>query len=86
LLPEYTLIALPVVGIATWLLANAQASARQTKQLSGVTESYQQVQDGLQEKNNLLAFELSTATSGKSALEARLSELESENETLKQPN
>ena len=84
MLPEYTLIALPVVGIATWLLANAQASARQTKQLSGVTESYQQVQDGLQEKNNLLAFELSTATSGKSALEARLSELESENETLKQ--
>ena len=84
MLSEYTLITLPVVGIATWLLTNAQASARQTKQLSVVTESHQQVVDGLQEKNNLLAFELSTATSGKSALEARLSELESESKTLKQ--
>lgn len=61
MLPEYTLIALPLVGIATWLLANARASADHQKQLAGFTDGHRQTQDELQEKNNLMAFRLSTA-------------------------
>jgi methyl-accepting chemotaxis protein len=83
LLPEYTLIALPLVGIATWLLANARASADHQKQLVGFTDGHRQTQDELQEKNNLMAFRLSTAEHQKSALEALLGELEAENQSLK---
>ena len=66
MLPEYTLIALPLVGIATWLLANARASADHQKQLAGFTDGHRQTQDELQEKNNLMAFRLSTAEHQKS--------------------
>jgi methyl-accepting chemotaxis protein len=81
-LPEYTLIALPVVGIATWLLANARAS--HIKQLAVASADHQQALDGLQEKNELLALELSTATTRNSSLEARLSETEADNQSLQQ--
>jgi methyl-accepting chemotaxis protein len=83
LLPEFTLIALPVVGIATWLLASARASAGHQKQLAGFNDGHQQTQDELQEKNNLMAFELLTVSNKMAALEPQLDALMAENQSLK---
>lgn len=82
MLPEYTLIALPVVGLATWLLANARAKTSHQKQLAGFNDSHRQAQDDLQQERNLMAFELSTVTSQKLAIEARLGQLEADNQSL----
>ena len=83
MLPEFTLIALPVVGIATWLLASARASAGHQKQLAGFNDGHQQTQDELQEKNNLMAFELLTVSNKMAALEPQLDALMAENQSLK---
>ena len=83
MLPEFTLIALPVVGIATWLLASARASAGHQKQLAGFNDGHQQTQDELQEKNNLMAFELLTVSNKMAALEPQLDALLAENQSLK---
>jgi methyl-accepting chemotaxis protein len=77
------LIALPVVGIATWLLASARASAGHQKQLAGFNDGHQQTQDELQEKNNLMAFELLTVSNKVAALEPQLDALLAENQSLK---
>ena len=69
MLPEFTLIALPVVGIATWLLASARASAGHQKQLAGFNDGHQQTQDELLEKNKLMAFELLTVSNKMAALD-----------------
>jgi methyl-accepting chemotaxis protein len=83
LLPEFTLIALPVVGIATWLLASARASAGHQKQLAGFNNGHQQTQDELLEKNKLMAFELLTVSNKVAALEPQLDALLAENQSLK---
>ena len=84
MLPEYTLIGLPVVAIATWLLAKAHANAGHQKQLAGLSASHKQTQEGLQEKSDLSAFELLTVTNKIAVLETRLGEFEAESQSLKQ--
>ncbi len=84
MLPEYTLIALPVVGIASWLFSSTRAGAKHKQRLAAVTANHHEAQNGLLEKNNFLAFELTTATIHKSGLEARLGQLEAENLSFQQ--
>ena len=84
MLPEYTLIALPVVGITTWLLAHVRASDKHKKLLAELMAGQQLALDDAQEKTNLLSFQLSTVTADKSVLETRVGELEGENQSLRQ--
>lgn len=82
MISESALIGFPLIGIATWWIAKGRTTAIARQEIEQVTGTLQTELHALREKNNLLAFELSTAKSRIATAEKNLLERDAHTQAL----